>query len=174
MSVHSESAHATQAALPVLLTAESLLAAQGEAMQASRRGTAPGKPVRQARSNARPVAGGVLERQLDMLKIIPRAPIWITTAQVDQRLQAMGYHVDRRTVVRDLNKLAQRFGIERRGEGGSNAVTVREQAEENAIENVAAEKAPPNAPRPPTPGAGRKIPPASVHRCSRKRKRSRW
>jgi predicted DNA-binding transcriptional regulator YafY len=84
---------------------------------------------------SRPEAGGVLERQLDMLSVIPRAPTWISTAQVAERLEALGYHVDRRTVVRDLNKLSRRFGIERRGEGGSNAITARD---EDAIAESAA------------------------------------
>lgn len=67
-------------------------------------------------NRTRPEGGRVLERMLDMMSAIPRAPGWISTAQVHERLQALGYAVDRRTVVRDLNKLAARFGVERRGE----------------------------------------------------------
>lgn len=66
----------------------------------------------------RPEAGKVLERMLDMMTVIPRAPGWISTAQVHERLEALGYEIDRRTVVRDLNKLSERFGFERRGEAG--------------------------------------------------------
>ncbi len=65
---------------------------------------------------ARPESGKVIERMIDMMMVIPRAPHWISTAQVHERLATMGYVVDRRTVVRDLNKLSERFGFERRGD----------------------------------------------------------
>ncbi|MFP5383502.1 MAG: helix-turn-helix transcriptional regulator [Gammaproteobacteria bacterium] len=74
------------------------------------------QPRTAKRAASRPESGGVLERMLDMMSIIPRAPHWISTADVDQRLRGLGYSVDRRTVVRDLNKLSARFGIERRGD----------------------------------------------------------
>jgi predicted DNA-binding transcriptional regulator YafY len=80
-------------------------------MPATRRmsSTAGPKPARSA-------AGGVLERLLEMMATIPRGPRSVTTAEVDKRLQALGYEVNRRTVVRDLNKLSARFGVERLGD----------------------------------------------------------
>lgn len=65
---------------------------------------------------ARPENGKAVERILEMMSLLPRAPAWMSTAQVHERLKGLGYEVDRRTVVRDLNKLATRFGFERKGE----------------------------------------------------------
>lgn len=66
--------------------------------------------------NKRPDTTLVVERLMDMMSVLPRAPEWMSTAEVHDRLKFMGYQVDRRTVVRDLNKLADRFGFERRGD----------------------------------------------------------
>lgn len=68
------------------------------------------------RAKPRSAAGGVLERLLEMMEAIPRGPRSVTTAEMDKRLQALGYEVNRRTVVRDLNKLSVRFGVERLGD----------------------------------------------------------
>lgn len=67
-------------------------------------------------SRRRPENGKAVERMLEMMSLLPRAPAWISTAQVHERLKGLGYEVDRRTVVRDLNKLSVRFGFERKGE----------------------------------------------------------
>lgn len=67
-------------------------------------------------SRKRPENGKAVERMLEMMSLLPRAPAWISTAQVHERLKGLGYEVDRRTVVRDLNKLSVRFGFERKGE----------------------------------------------------------
>lgn len=64
----------------------------------------------------RPENGKAVERMLEMMSLLPRAPAWVSTAQVHERLKGLGYEVDRRTVVRDLNKLSARFGFERKGE----------------------------------------------------------
>lgn len=66
--------------------------------------------------NKRPDTGLVVERLIAMMSVLPRAPEWMSTAEVHERLKVLGYAVDRRTVVRDLNKLADRFGFERRGD----------------------------------------------------------
>lgn len=57
-----------------------------------------------------------VERMIAMMSLLPRAPATMSTARVQEGLKALGYHVHIRTVVRDLNKLSQRFGFERRGE----------------------------------------------------------
>lgn len=70
--------------------------------------------------NKRPDSGLVIERLLAMMSVLPRAPErGMPTQLVHERLEALGYHVDRRTVVRDLNKLSDRFGFERQGDAGS-------------------------------------------------------
>ncbi len=66
--------------------------------------------------NTRPDTSRTVERLIDMMSVLPRAPLSMSTAQVHKRLEALGYEVDRRTVVRDLNRLAARFGFERVGD----------------------------------------------------------
>lgn len=67
--------------------------------------------------NKRPDTSQVIERLIDMMSVLPRAPdIGMSTFAVHEALKAMGYSVDRRTVVRDLNKLSERFGFERQGD----------------------------------------------------------
>lgn len=68
--------------------------------------------------SVRPENGRTLERMLEMMALLPREPVWMSTAQVHGRLEALGYQVDRRTVVRDLNKLSVRYAFERKGESG--------------------------------------------------------
>lgn len=70
--------------------------------------------------NKRPDTSLVVERLISMMSVLPRAPdCGLTTYQVHEALKAMGYEVDRRTVVRDLNKLSDRFGFERSGDVGT-------------------------------------------------------
>lgn len=68
-------------------------------------------------NNSRPDNTRAVERMIEMMSLLPRAPSWITTAQVHERLKSLGYAVDRRTVVRYLNRLSLRFGFERKGDG---------------------------------------------------------
>lgn len=50
-------------------------------------------------------------RYLDTVRVMPRLH-WITTEEIHARLKAIGYTISRRSVERDLHKLAVPFGIE--------------------------------------------------------------
>ncbi|HQV42144.1 MAG: WYL domain-containing protein [Moraxellaceae bacterium] len=63
----------------------------------------------------RPDTARVVERMTDMMSLLPRAPVWMSTAQVHERLKVLGYEVDRRTVARDLKKLSLSFKFECQG-----------------------------------------------------------
>lgn len=52
-------------------------------------------------------------RYIDMLLALPVGQ-WTTTASVHKHLASLGYRVSRRTVERDMRKLAEPFGVEMR------------------------------------------------------------
>lgn len=52
-------------------------------------------------------------RYIEMLQLIPRAPEKITTTQLFDRMQVMGYEIERRTFERNLSRVADYFGITR-------------------------------------------------------------
>ena len=56
-------------------------------------------------------SGKTLERQWTMLQSLPRAPLKMTAAELEERLQSEGFNVSRRTIERDLKNLSTRFPI---------------------------------------------------------------
>ena len=52
-------------------------------------------------------------RYIDMLLALPIGQ-WTTTASVHKHIASLGYRVSRRTVERDMRKLAEPFGVEMR------------------------------------------------------------
>lgn len=56
-------------------------------------------------------------RYIDMLLALPVGQ-WTTTASVHKHLASLGYRVSRRTVERDMRKLADHFGVEMRSGHG--------------------------------------------------------
>lgn len=52
-------------------------------------------------------------RYIDMLLALPVGQ-WTTTASVHKHLASLGYRVSRRTIERDMHKIAEPFGIESR------------------------------------------------------------
>jgi predicted DNA-binding transcriptional regulator YafY len=52
-----------------------------------------------------------LLRQWEMLRLIPRAPRAIGTAELETRLRDAGYEIDRRSIQRDLQNLAESFPL---------------------------------------------------------------
>ena len=59
-------------------------------------------------------------RRIETLRLIPRAPLWITTASLVEHLKAMNYEVTQRTVQRDLNELSTIFPLDCDLEGRTN------------------------------------------------------
>ncbi|WP_313036474.1 helix-turn-helix transcriptional regulator [Stenotrophomonas acidaminiphila] len=52
-----------------------------------------------------------LQRQWEMLRLLPRAPSKITVAQIKQRLELQNLSADSRTLQRDLQNLSSRFPL---------------------------------------------------------------
>jgi len=53
-----------------------------------------------------------IARQWEMLKLIPRAPRKVSTRQLHEKLDALGFPTTTRTVERDLHTLSMRFPLE--------------------------------------------------------------
>jgi predicted DNA-binding transcriptional regulator YafY len=65
-----------------------------------------------AKARAARSAPDVLLRQLAMLRLLPRAPRQIGTAELRARLAELGFATTFRTIQRDLQTLATAFAIE--------------------------------------------------------------
>lgn len=61
-----------------------------------------------------------VDRQWDMLSLIPREPLSVSVAEISNRLRSRGHEVDIRTVQRDIVALETRFMLTCRTEGRTN------------------------------------------------------
>lgn len=81
-------------------------------------GTTTGKrasaaPARRKTASAGAKADGaeLAFRYIDLLQLIPREPEKISTTQLFERMQALGYDIERRTFERNLRTVADHFGV---------------------------------------------------------------
>lgn len=72
---------------------------------------APAPPRTAAPRTVKADGAELAMRYIEMLHLIPREPEKITTSQLFERMQVMGYDIERRTFERNLRSVAEHFGV---------------------------------------------------------------
>lgn len=71
----------------------------------------PPRPRKTASAGTKADGAELAFRYIDLLQLIPREPEKISTTQLFERMQALGYDIERRTFERNLRTVADHFGV---------------------------------------------------------------